>query len=174
MPPRLAVFETQGAGVVAHVRGSQTFRRVRPIWLVPRSLHRYYGSGDQNPVKRGLVLEPDQWRWSSFRSYFCGEIGLVRINDCGVLQMSERELREEKSSVPRRAPCVSKTARRGGTLEPEVRNRQSYTEPRSGAPAIFRMWSERGASSQIVAALAPWGLQEMYLWAVSTVAFVVP
>jgi hypothetical protein len=23
----------------------------------------------RNPVKRGLVLEPDQWEWSSFRSY---------------------------------------------------------------------------------------------------------
>ena len=45
----------------------------------------------QNPVKRGLVLEPDQWRWSSFRSCFCGETGLVRINDCGVLRMNVRE-----------------------------------------------------------------------------------
>ena len=34
----------------------------------------------RNPVKRGLVLAPEQWRWSSFRSYFCGEPGLVRIN----------------------------------------------------------------------------------------------
>ncbi len=42
----------------------------------------------RNPVKRGLVLEPQQWRWSSFRSYFYGETGLVRINDCDVLQMT--------------------------------------------------------------------------------------
>ena len=34
----------------------------------------------RNPVKRGLVEQPDQWRWSSFRSYFCGEKGLVRVN----------------------------------------------------------------------------------------------
>jgi len=40
----------------------------------------------QNPVKRRLVLEPEQWRWSSFRSYFCGETGLVHINDSSVLQ----------------------------------------------------------------------------------------
>ena len=33
-----------------------------------------------NPVKRGLVSEPEQWRWSSFRSYACGEVGRVRIN----------------------------------------------------------------------------------------------
>ena len=34
----------------------------------------------RNPVKRGLVAEPDQWRWSSFRSYAYGEKGLVRVN----------------------------------------------------------------------------------------------
>ena len=45
----------------------------------------------QNPVKRRLVLDPEQWRWSSFRSYFCGETGPVRINDCSVLQMTVRE-----------------------------------------------------------------------------------
>ena len=34
----------------------------------------------RNPVKRGLVTEPDQWRWSSFRSYAYGEPGPVRVN----------------------------------------------------------------------------------------------
>jgi putative transposase len=33
-----------------------------------------------NPVKRGLVESPEQWRWSSYRSYLLGEPGLVRIN----------------------------------------------------------------------------------------------
>src|SRR6185312_14462143 len=33
-----------------------------------------------NPVKRGLVAKPDQWKWSSFRSYMYGERGLVRVN----------------------------------------------------------------------------------------------
>jgi putative transposase len=31
-----------------------------------------------NPVKRGLVLEPEQWAWSSFRSYADGQRGPVR------------------------------------------------------------------------------------------------
>jgi putative transposase len=35
----------------------------------------------RNPLTRGLVSEPDQWRWSSFRSYMYGEPGLVKIND---------------------------------------------------------------------------------------------
>jgi len=30
-----------------------------------------------NPVKRRLVLEPGQWRWSSFRHYAYGERGPV-------------------------------------------------------------------------------------------------
>jgi putative transposase len=34
----------------------------------------------RNPVKRGLVEEPDQWRWSSFRAYLYGELGPVRVN----------------------------------------------------------------------------------------------
>ena len=35
----------------------------------------------RNPVVRGLVEKPDDWRWSSYRSYAYGEPGLVRIND---------------------------------------------------------------------------------------------
>ena len=34
----------------------------------------------QNPVRRGLVLEPEQWPWSSYRSYAFGEEGVVKIN----------------------------------------------------------------------------------------------
>jgi putative transposase len=34
-----------------------------------------------NPVVRGLVASPEDWRWSSYRSYAYGEVGLVRIND---------------------------------------------------------------------------------------------
>jgi putative transposase len=35
----------------------------------------------RNPVVRGLVASPEEWRWSSYRSYAYGEAGLVRIND---------------------------------------------------------------------------------------------
>jgi len=30
-----------------------------------------------NPVARGLVSSPDEWRWSSFRTYSLGERGPV-------------------------------------------------------------------------------------------------
>jgi putative transposase len=33
----------------------------------------------RNPVKRGLVARPEDWRWSSFRHYALGEVGVVEI-----------------------------------------------------------------------------------------------
>ncbi|MGA2423905.1 MAG: transposase [Terriglobales bacterium] len=33
----------------------------------------------RNPVKRGLVARPEEWRWSSFRHYAVGEAGVVEI-----------------------------------------------------------------------------------------------
>lgn len=40
----------------------------------------------RNPVKRGLVMEPDQWTWSSLRAYMYGEPGLVRITSWDILE----------------------------------------------------------------------------------------
>jgi putative transposase len=34
----------------------------------------------RNPVKRGLVPSPELWAWSSFRSYYYDERGLVTID----------------------------------------------------------------------------------------------
>jgi hypothetical protein len=34
----------------------------------------------RNPVKRGLLLEREQWQWSSHRSYAYHEQGRVKIN----------------------------------------------------------------------------------------------
>ncbi|MGC1930661.1 MAG: transposase [Candidatus Nitrosopolaris sp.] len=45
----------------------------------------------RNPVKRGLVTEPEQWLWSSFRYYKYREIGLVGVNDCAIMRMRVRE-----------------------------------------------------------------------------------
>ena len=44
----------------------------------------------RNPVKRGLVESPELWRWSSFRTYFFGETGPVRVNDWAVFKMKVR------------------------------------------------------------------------------------
>ncbi len=47
-------------------------RDVREFTEKLRYLHR-------NPVKRGLVKEPGEWKWSSFRHYALREIGIVEI-----------------------------------------------------------------------------------------------
>jgi len=44
------------------------------------------GSGEsaaahRNPVKRGLVLQPQQWPWSSYRHYADRERGAVLVNE---------------------------------------------------------------------------------------------
>jgi putative transposase len=44
----------------------------------------------RNPVKRGLVTEPQQWPWSSFRDYLCGQTGRVRVNDTSLMKMRRR------------------------------------------------------------------------------------
>jgi putative transposase len=60
----------------------------RPFWLA-----RYYDFNvhseekrveklkyiHRNPVTRGLVTRPEDWKWSSFRHYLTGEIGTVQI-----------------------------------------------------------------------------------------------
>jgi hypothetical protein len=43
-----------------------------------------------NPVKRELVSAPEHWTWSSFRHYLCREPGLVRVNDCAVMELKVR------------------------------------------------------------------------------------
>ena len=35
----------------------------------------------RNPVRRGLVLEPQQWEWSSYRCYAEGRRGIVLVNE---------------------------------------------------------------------------------------------
>ena len=45
----------------------------------------------RNPEKRGLVLEPQQWDWSSYRHYAHGERGVVLVNE---EQKAELKLRK--------------------------------------------------------------------------------
>ncbi|PYX13315.1 MAG: transposase, partial [Acidobacteria bacterium] len=41
----------------------------------------------ENPVKRGLVLEPGEWAWSSFRDYAYDEPGRVKLNQWPVAKL---------------------------------------------------------------------------------------
>jgi hypothetical protein len=53
----------------------------------------------RNPVKRGLVCQPEHWAWSSFRAYAFSEPGPVRINDCQVLEMRVRPAAASEKGV---------------------------------------------------------------------------
>ena len=44
----------------------------------------------RNPVKRGLVEKPEDWRWSSFRNYATGEEGIVEIESPWTARKRER------------------------------------------------------------------------------------
>ena len=44
----------------------------------------------RNPVKRGLVGAPEEWRWSSYRFYLLEEAGPVRVNE-GWTEISFRD-----------------------------------------------------------------------------------
>lgn len=63
----------------------------------------------RNPVKRGLVLEPEQWEWSSFRSYAYGEHGPVLVN-----QEIQAELKNREPVTFGVVPPTLRTARRVG------------------------------------------------------------
>jgi len=47
-------------------------RNYREFTVKLRYLHR-------NPMKRGLVLNPEEWKWSSYRHYAQRETGMVEI-----------------------------------------------------------------------------------------------
>ena len=53
----------------------------------------------RNPLKRGLVQKPEQWKWSSYRAYAYGERGVVLVNEQlpAKLKMSGRAAKIAKS-----------------------------------------------------------------------------
>jgi putative transposase len=81
--------KSEGAPLIAHVAMSGIHHpEPAPVWQ-----KRFYDFNvwteqkhieklryiHRNPVKRGLVEKPEQWQWSSFRSYLYQEIGPVRV-----------------------------------------------------------------------------------------------
>jgi putative transposase len=53
----------------------------------------------RNPVKRGLVLEPQQWLWSSFRHYAYAEPGPVLVNEPRKAALTIRDVAEPAGTV---------------------------------------------------------------------------
>ena len=60
-----------------------------PVWSKEKRIEKL-NYIHQNPVKRGLVQEPDQWKWSSYRYYAYGESGPVLVNEKTVVRMKVR------------------------------------------------------------------------------------
>ena len=46
----------------------------------------------RNPVRRGPVLEPQQWTWSSFRRYAYDEPGPVVVNEAQRAELRVRKI----------------------------------------------------------------------------------
>jgi putative transposase len=96
----------------------------------------------RNPVKRGLVLEPEQWKWSSYRYYAFGERGPVLVN-------------EQVSAKPAAMTCVGKQKPRGrGSWFAPFENREGCGSPRLGlaggwASPLRKMKSELALRSRV-------------------------
>jgi hypothetical protein len=60
----------------------------------------------RNPVNRGLVASPELWRWSSFRAYFLGEAGPVRVNDWESKVSAVRRATSRKAREVAHPPAV--------------------------------------------------------------------
>ena len=83
----------------------------------------------RNPVRRGLVMEPDGWRWSSFRHWWSGEEGTVEIEsnwtaarrDGLGIEVGEGggnpHLRSEMWGTRTRAPAVGVDVREGVAMK---------------------------------------------------------
>lgn len=103
------VMQALKIGFARHLLCAARRRNRLPLWKADKPVHvwqrRFYDFNvwtekkrieklryiHRNPVERGLVAAPDQWRWSSFCSYAYGEPGMVRVNDWTVLRMRTRE-----------------------------------------------------------------------------------
>jgi len=99
----------------------------------------------RNPVVRGLVASPEDWRWSSYRSYAYGEAGLVRINDWTWWEeknSAERWLRVGR--VPTKIPTSRKEREKWGTRPISIR-RKTGSVP--SAPVF--LWNERASAGTI-------------------------
>ena len=87
----------------------------------------------RNPVVRGLVASPEDWRWSSYRTYAYGEAGFgsdQRLDLVGGENSAERWLRVGRVSA--KGPTSRKEREKWGTrVSPRTR--------RNGAPTVLVM-----------------------------------
>jgi len=83
----------------------------------------------RNPVKRGLVLEPEQWAWSSCRHHACGEAGPVLVKPAA----ESGDAREESLLMPAAGmPSLRKARRLGQPFSGPSRESKAGPAPPCG------------------------------------------
>jgi REP element-mobilizing transposase RayT len=92
------------------------------VWTTKKRVEKL-GYMHRNPVKRGLVESPEQWRWSSYRFYRLDEAGPVRVN-AGWTEISFRDRVASRAVAAKNhllqasgMPALAKNARTGHPLE---------------------------------------------------------
>ena len=109
------VGETLGT-VIGALKLSVSRRSVqKPFWLTRYYDFNVFSEGKrtekihymhENPVCRGLVDEPGEWRWSSYRHYQTGERGVVEIES--EITAARRDRAATKTQVSEARPGAPK------------------------------------------------------------------
>ena len=90
----------------------------------------------RNSVKRGLVVSPELWKWSSFRSYALREPGVVQINRWDVLQLKRTEAVKFEDPID---PSILEAAREKAKIRGRERRVPTSRKTREvGHPKIYQ------------------------------------
>jgi putative transposase len=120
--------------VARRVHGAGSFWQARyydfNVWSEEKRIEklRYM---HRNPVKRGLVENPEDWAWSSFRHYVSGVDGVVEIESQWTARKREEQgiiyqpfaSGQSQSQNPRPVPAKSAGTRTGHPLSRKIRMR---------------------------------------------------
>ncbi len=102
----------------------------------------------RNPVKRGLVGAPEQWRWSSYRFYLLDEAGPVRVNE-GWTKISFRKGGVTSQLRTFVVPAPSQRTRRNGapTVVVMAARSKAWATPPRTSDALARRSEARTAAA---------------------------
>ena len=105
--PTLSPTSGERMGHPSGTEGSDGYSGIENGWREPFWQRRFYDFNvwtkkkrieklkymHRNPVVRGLVEKPEDWRWSTFRHYALGEVGIVEIESEWTGRKREREVK---------------------------------------------------------------------------------
>lgn len=97
----------------------------------------------RNPVKRGLVLEPEQWPWSSFRHYAYDEAGAVLVDEQQPAELKFRN--RERNGGSRETILPTRKKQEWGSLAASPHSHPCIKR-KGGQPQTERPTGKRWAS----------------------------